>query len=225
MTATGPATFSAGCGSPTTSTASGSTTVDMSGASLPPYNAGNAAATTCTITVPVTATGNGALLNSIPAGGVGNGTYSNVVAGQGTLNVRSTVKMTKTINGRTDTPLPVPANLYGTTFNTGPNSSVVGQPVLVRVYFSNPTSAPLTGGNLTDVLPSNGNGNVVAVGGTAGGNCAWTPPTITAGATTVTLSGFTVPGWYSALQPTMNQPVGFQVNGTFIVGASSPWYR
>ncbi len=212
MTATGPATFSAGCGSPTTSTASGSTTVDMSGASLPPYNAGNAAATTCTITVPVTATGNGALLNSIPAGGVGNGTYSNVVAGQGTLNVRSTVKMTKTINGRTDTPLPVPANLYGTTFNTGPNSSVVGQPVLVRVYFSNPTSAPLTGGNLTDVLPSNGNGNVVAVGGTAGGNCAWTPPTITAGATTVTLSGFTVPA------ATGNTPgtcyVEFYVKGT-----------
>lgn len=167
----------------------------MTGASLPAYNAGNAAATTCTITVPVTATGNGALLNSIGAGGVTNGTYSNAVAGTATLNVRSTVKMTKgmstspTSNANNTDTLPVPGNLYSP--GTGTTTGVVGQRCACA-YFSNPTGAALTGGSLTDPIPTG-----VTTGGTVA-TCAWatSAPTVAAGIvnpTSVSISGFSVP--------------------------------
>ncbi|MET4577066.1 IPTL-CTERM sorting domain-containing protein [Ottowia thiooxydans] len=194
VTATGIPAFS-GCGAPTSATTSGATTVVMTGGTI-------AAGATCTITVPVTAIGSGPLLNTIPVGGVTATGYSNTVDANGTLNVRDTIKMTKVIQSpgnsnqwRTDT-LPTPGNLYGaaTTFTQGAASATVNQPVPVRVYFSNPSGTALTGGALTDALPN----GIVAVGGIAGGTCAWpgTAPTIPVGATSVSFGGvnsFNVP--------------------------------
>ncbi|MFT4195468.1 IPTL-CTERM sorting domain-containing protein [Ottowia sp.] len=191
LTAAAAPTFSSGCGSPSTTTVAGGTTVQMSGGTI-------AIGATCTVTVLVNAPSTTeTLVNTIAAGGVtATGGYENTVQAQATLNVRSEIKMTKAFgnNGGTSdwrtVDQPVPANLYGTTFSTTNATASVNQPVAVRVYFSNPTTTVLTGGSIVDTLP----GNTVAVGGTVTGTCGNLPTTaITAGATTVSITGFTVP--------------------------------
>ena len=183
-------TFNAACGTPTSSTNTDSPTVAMSGATI-------ATNGSCVITVKVKAPDiNEALTNTIPAGGVtADGGASNSVAATAILNVRNQVKMTKAFvnpsggNPRTDI-LPVPSNLYGTNFTQGDASAELGQPLAVRVYFSNPTTSALTGGNLTDNLPN----GVVAVGGLVAGTCGNRPTApIAANATSVSITGFTVP--------------------------------
>lgn len=190
LTTVGEPEFSASCGSAATTTTVGSGSVVMTGAMI----AGGA---TCTVTVMVEAgeAVSGALVNTIPAGGVSDGTSSNLVPAQNTLNVRNQIKMTKAFmngsNAKTNT-LPEPTNLYGSTsFSTGSASAVIGQAVPVRVYFSNPTATALTGGTLTDTLPA----NVVAVAGEVGGTCGLPSPkpTLAANATTVAINGFSVP--------------------------------
>lgn len=191
MTAFGVPAFGGGCGgTATTTTNVGATAVSMAGATI-------AAGATCTVTVKVQAgtTASGPLRNIIPEGGVGNGDLSNEVAAEGTLNVRNQIKMTKAFmqgaSAKTNN-LPDPASLYGNTFTTGAAIAVIGQAVPVRVYFSNPTSAPLTNGLLTDNLPT----DVVAVASSVGGTCSFSPnltPALASGTTAVSISGFTVP--------------------------------
>ncbi|MFT3779201.1 MAG: IPTL-CTERM sorting domain-containing protein [Ottowia sp.] len=191
LTAAAAPTFSSGCGSPSTTTAAGATTVQMSGGTI-------AIGATCTVTVLVNAPNTTeALVNTIATGGVtATGGYSNTVQAQATLNVRSEIKMTKAFgnNGGTSdwrtVDQPVPANLYGTTFSTTNATASVNQPVAVRVYFSNPTTTALTGGSIVDTLP----GDTVAVGGAVTGSCLDLPTaSIAAGSTTVSITGFTVP--------------------------------
>lgn len=189
LTALGAPVFSPSCGPAQTSTVAGSASVVMSGAAI-------AAGATCSVTVMVEASAavTGPLVNTIPAGGVSDGSSSNAVPAQSTVTVRNQIKMTKAFmagsNPKTNQ-LPDPGNLYGTTFSTGAASAVIGQAVPVRVYFSNPTSNILTSGSLTDDLPD----DVVGVAGEVGGTCGLPSPrpTVAAGADPVTISGFTVP--------------------------------
>ena len=191
LTTVGAPTFE-NCGSPSTTTGANATSVQMSGGSI-------AIGATCTVRVQVTAPNTTeALVNTIAAGGVtATGGYSNAVPAQATLNVRSEIKMTKAFgnNGATSNwrtvDQPVPPTLYsGVTFNTNNATANVNQPVPVRVYFSNPTTTELTGGTINDTLP----GNTVAVGGTVAGTCGNLPAApIAAGATAVSITGFTVP--------------------------------
>lgn len=193
LTAVGAPTFSASCGAPTTTTTAGETAVQMGGANI-------AAGATCTVTVSVTAPNtSGPLVNTIAAGEVtASGGYNNAVPATATLNVRSEIMMTKAF-GSPDSKTwytdeaPVPARLYGTNFdfNTGAATASVNQPVPVRVYFSNPTNAELTGGSIKDVLP----GNTVSVAGPITGSCGNlnNVAPIAAGLETVLFSGFTVP--------------------------------
>lgn len=191
LTAAGAPNFSASCGSPTTTTVAGGTSVQMGGASI-------AAGATCTVTVQVTAPNTtGPLVNTIDVGDVtATGGYNNTVQAQATLNVRSEIKMTKAFGNPAGSTwytidAPVPANLYGTTFNTGAAGAAasVNQPVPVRVYISNPTSSALTGGSITDALP----GNTVSVAGPVTGTCGSLPASIAGDLTTVSIMGFTVP--------------------------------
>ncbi|WP_198970594.1 IPTL-CTERM sorting domain-containing protein [Xylophilus sp. ASV27] len=192
LTTNGAPTFSSGCGSPTTTTtAAGAAAVQMGGGSI-------AAGATCTVTVQVTAPAtSGPLLNTIAVGGVtATGSYSNSVPAQAALYVRNEIKMTKAFGnpaGNTwyTTDAPVPADLYGTAFNTSAAGATasVNQPVPVRVYFSNPRNTDLTGGTLTDSLP----GSTVSVAGPVTGTCGNLPGPIAAGQTTVSINGFSVP--------------------------------
>lgn len=189
LTTTGTVPASAtNCGSPTVT---GGTSVAVTGASI-------AVGATCTIAVDVLAPNTSeALVNEIAAGDVtATGGYSNAVSAQATLNVRSQIKMTKAFgnngaaSGWRTVDQPEPANLYGTTFSTANATASVNQPVPVRVYFSNPTTNALTGGTINDTLP----GSTVAVGGAVTGTCGDLPTTpIAAGATTVSIAGFSVP--------------------------------
>ena len=185
--------YSPECGSPS---GSGGATVQMSGATIAP---GQTCVVTAQVTAPVT---NEALVNTIDQGGVtATGGHRNAVAAQATLNVRSQIKMTKafgqagsTSDWRTQE-LPEPPSLYNVapdtfSFTQAAATASVNQPVAVRVFFSNPTTAALTGGSMTDSLP----GSTVAVGGPVTGTCGSLPATpITAGASVVSFSGFTVP--------------------------------
>ena len=197
LLAAGAPTFSSSCGaSPTSTTADDSNTVDMTGATL-------AAGATCTVTVKVKAGNvNAALVNTIPVGGVtANGGFNNEVAASATLNVRNQVKMTKTFqnggasgNNSLHTDIqPSPANLHGVAFTTDAATSMVGQPLRMRVYFSNPLASELTGGTLTDSFPA----GIVAVGGAVGGTCTWPnppgAPSVSPNAGSLSLSGFRVP--------------------------------
>lgn len=151
MTATGTPTFSPDCGAPTTTLADPAI-VNMTGATI-------GAEKTCQITVDVMAPNiTGALTNTIAAGQVtATGGYANQVAAEAVLNVRSEIKITKAFGNSGGTSqwhtvdAPAPANLHGVEFKTTPATAEVGQPVPVRVYFSNPSSTPLTGGRLVEV--------------------------------------------------------------------------
>ena len=212
LTTAAPA-FTAACGTPTSSTNTDSPTVAMSGATI-------AANGSCVITVKVKAPDiNTALVNTIPAGGVtADGGVSNSVAATATLNVRNLVKMTKAFvnpgggNPVTDV-LPVPSNLYGSNFSQGNANAEIGQPLAVRVYFSNPTTSVLTGGNLTDQLPN----GVVAVGGLVTGTCGNRPVApIAANAASVVISGFTVPAANASTGTLGSCYLEFFVKGTAV---------
>jgi uncharacterized repeat protein (TIGR01451 family) len=153
------------CGG-TVTAVSGTSSVALSGASVP-------AAGTCTITVNVTITGSGTYLNTIPIGALTNAQgASNTVAASATLYTNPTV-------AKSFSPTAVAPNTDST----------------LSIAITNPNTAALTLSNpgLTDSFPA----NLVATGGTvsiAGAGCAgFVPTTITAGATSLTVTAGTLP--------------------------------
>lgn len=201
MSADGAPTFGSDCGGPATTTGAGATVVNMTGGSI-------AAGKTCKVTVDViTPSTTEELTNTIQPGQVtAGGGYANAVSAEAKQSVRSEIKITKAFgnNGGTSqwhtVDAPTPANLHGETFNTAtPATAEIGQPVPVRVYFSNPLSVPLTGGQLVDNLP----GNTVSVAGAITGSCSNLSSIvpIAGGLTQINIVGFGVPAASSTGAP------------------------
>src|SRR6266540_2076358 len=149
-----------GCGgSASVSATSGGTTVTLNNGTIP-------TGTTCTITVNVTSTIQGAYTNRIPANALQTQQgLTNSTAATARLTVREIV-LTKRFNP--------------------PTLSAGGTTTLV-ITLQNPNSTPYTGVNVTDNLPS-----PLTVSGAATSTCV-PPGTVTTTATSVSLAGGTIP--------------------------------
>jgi len=150
-----------GCGgSASVSATSGGTTVTLNNGTIP-------TGTTCTITVNVTSTIQGAYTNRIPANALQTQQgLTNSTAATARLTVRE-IGLTKRFT---------PA-----TFSAGGTTTLV-------ITLQNPNSAPYTGVNVTDNLPT-----PLVVSGTATSTCGVPPGTVSTTATSVSLAGGTIP--------------------------------
>jgi|GEM_PF-6411540 len=180
-------TFS-GCGGATSTAVATDTTVPVTGATI-------AAGATCTVTVPVVAPtgGNVMIANTIPAGNVqSNESSTNTSPANASLNVVNSIGMTKAFRDPDNNALNTNDSPTPASFTSGAATALVNQPLAMRIYFSNPTGAPLTAGSLTDLLPN----SVVPVGAAVSGTCGGSPTltqTNIASQIQVTISPITVP--------------------------------
>ncbi len=160
--------------------------VRISGASVPAANGSTAASCTSMIDVLIAAQGD--YTNTISAGAVsgtsGGVPISNSEPTSDTVRARSPLVVTKALDAFTlDT-----GNPAG--FTTGSTTQSPGAFALMTVRIANPNAAPLTGLAFTDGLPS---GMVVATPANAATTCGPGVVTAAAAATSVVLSGGSVP--------------------------------
>ena len=124
----------------------------------------------CTITVKVTATTIGTATNTIPIGALGDDqAITNIAAASANLTVTSGATLSKAF---------------------APNSIPAGSTSTLTVTIANALAIPLTGAALTDNLPAN---VVVASSPAAATTCAGGAVTAIAGASSIGLSGATIP--------------------------------
>ena len=153
------------------------TRVSMTGGSLPP--ASNGVASICIAEIDVLAAAAGSYLNTIPIGNVtgtvGGGPVSNPEPASATLQARDPVGITKAFS---------------------PTAVGLGAPTTVTITLTNPNTVPLTGAVLSDALPANLS---VALTPNASTTCVGGTVTAPASATTVVLTGGTIPASGSCL--------------------------
>ena len=165
--------------------------VTVSGGSLP---AANGTASTCIAEIDVTAAAVGTYNNVIAVGGVtgtiGGGNANNPVQAAATLEVRMPVTIAKSFV---------------------PNVVSPGVPSKLTITLTNPNNIALTGAVLTDNLPSN---LTVALTPNASTTCAGGIVKATASATSVVLTGATIPanGACTVVVDTVSNVAGVYVN-------------
>lgn len=147
------------------------TQVTMTGGSLPAASGGVSAI--CIAEIDVTAAAAGAYSNVIATGQVtgmvGGGPATNPVPAQAPLEVRSPVTIAKAFS---------------------PNAVGLGAPTTATITLTNPNGVALTSASLQDLLPAN---LTVALTPNASTTCAGGVVTATASATSVLLTGGTIP--------------------------------
>src|SRR6266498_418550 len=150
-----------GCGgSASVSATSGGTTVTLNNGTIP-------TGTTCTITVNVTSTVQGAYTNRIPANALQTQQgLTNSTAATARLTVRE----------------------IGLAKRFSPSTLSAGGTTTLIITLQNPKSTPYTGVNVTDNLPT-----PLVVSGTATSTCGVPPGTVSTTATSVSLAGGTIP--------------------------------
>lgn len=160
--------------------------VVISNGTLPAASAGVAA--TCYAEIDVLVAAAGDFTNVIPAGAstatVGGVSVSNSQPASDVLRAKAPLVVHKAITNLTlDSGNPPP-------FTTGSASTSPGTPATLMIRLENPNAAPLTGAAFTDSLPS---GLVVATTPNASTTCAGGAVIAPASATSVRLSGATIP--------------------------------
>ena len=153
------------CGGAVTATAGGST-VTLTGGSIP-------ASGSCTVTVAVTAPAGGAYVNTLPAGALQTSNGNNAAPAAATLTVNAPGVVAPTL-GKAFSPATIDAGGVST--------------VTITLHNPNDTAATLTAA-FVDTLPS---GVVIAATPDAGTTCGGAV-TATAGGSTVTLTGGSIP--------------------------------
>jgi len=150
-----------GCGgSASVSATSGGTTVTLNNGTIP-------TGTTCTITVNVSSTVQGAYTNRIPANALQTQQgLTNSTAATARLTVRE----------------------IGLAKRFSPSTLSAGGTTTLIITLQNPKSTPYTGVNVTDNLPT-----PLVVSGTATSTCGVPPGTVSTTATSVSLAGGTIP--------------------------------
>lgn len=160
--------------------------VQMSGGNLAAASGGTAAS--CYLEIDVAAAAQGDYVNTIAAGGVtatiGGAPASNTQPTSDTLRVKLPVVVHKAIDGRT-----LDAGNPGG-FTTGTASRAPGAAATLTIRLENPNAAALTQAAFTDTLPS---GLVVATTPNASTTCASGVVTAAASATSIQLTGATLP--------------------------------
>lgn len=162
--------------------------VQMTGGVLPAASGGVAASCYAEIDVLVAAQGD--YVNTIPAGGVtavvGGAPAANSQPASDTLRAKSPLSVQKAIAGQTlDTTIQ-----SGSGFATGSASATPGQARTLTIRLANPNAAALTAAAFTDDLPT---GLVVAPTPNAATTCAGGTVQAPASATSIRLTGATVP--------------------------------
>ncbi|TVQ82235.1 MAG: DUF11 domain-containing protein [Micavibrio sp.] len=177
---------------PTTTCAGGTITaptagqVQISGANLGP--ADGAVPASCISEIDVVAGVEGDFLNTIPAGAVtatvGGAAATNSEPSSDTLRAKSPLEIHKAIDGQTLDA----GNPAG--FTTGTATRAPGVPATLTVHIANSNSAPLTSASFTDNLPT---GLVVGTTPAASTTCAGGTVNAAPSATSIGLSGATIP--------------------------------
>ena len=183
--------------------------VHIDNGSIAAANGGIAAS--CYVELDVTAASVGDYPNTIAASAVtavvGGIAVTNSQPTTDTLLVRQPLVLHKAFSSLTqDSGNPSP-------FTTGTDTKAPGVPAVFTFNFTNPNSAALTNTSLLDTLPSN---LVVSQNPVIGGTCANGSVTAPADATSIGLTGFTIPGTSSGTNScTVTVTVVSNISGTY----------
>ena len=187
--------------------------VQVAGASVPA--ASGAVAATCYGEIDVLVAAQGDYSNTIGAGAVtgtsGGVPVTNAQPTTDTLRAKSPLVLSKAIDGLTLDP----GNPAG--FSTGSANRTPGTAAQLTLRISNPNAVALTSASLADNLPA---GLVVATPGVASTTCAGGQVSAAAAATSVRLSGATIPanGFCTVLVQVLSNIPGSYTNS---IGAGS----